>query len=262
MWWIGTYLDATVGPVSFTGDFVYNGGFEGNKSGWNLYNNPMSPFTGGNYVGDFAHYGRIHEAFETRGVASYKMNKFTFGIGALYGTGDNPTTPFKDEGYHVPYNSEAAFFNDDFVVLTGDWGLREPFGTQNVGGLFKAWSDVGQGVWYVRGFADYQVLDWLKLKANAGYIGNTVSHGSEFSTDSFYLVSPITAQPVTPIFDNGNSDTIGVELDAGVQINIYKNLFWDSAFGYIIGGKALLSQYGGYRAQDPWMFTSVLTYQF
>jgi len=187
------------------------------------------------------------------------MNKFTFGMGASYGTGDNPTTLGKDEGYHVPYNSAAAFFNNDFVILTGDWGLREPFGSWNSGGLFKPFSDVGQGVWYVRAFADYQLLDWLKLKANVGYIGNTISHGDEFSTDSMYI--NFNGINIVPQVDQGSS-SIGWELDAGVQINIYKNLFFDTAFGYLIGGKALLSQYGGFRAQDPWMLTSVLTYQF
>jgi hypothetical protein len=259
MWWLGAYLDATIGPVSFTGDFIYNGGNEGVTSGWINVNDPASPFHGTNNIGYFTHQGIRHEAVIARGVASYKMNKLTFGLGALFGTGDNPTTVGKDEGYHVPMNSEAAFFNDDFVVLTGDWGLRQPFGTDNVGGLFKPWSNVGAGVWYVRAFADYQVLDWLKLKGNVGYIGDTVSHGDVFSTSAVFFRT-FGANVVQPLEEGG--DSIGWELDAGVQVNIYKNLFWDSAFGYLIGGKALLQQWGGYRAQDPWMLTTVLTYQF
>jgi opacity protein-like surface antigen len=256
MWWLGTYIDANIGPVTVNYDFIYNGGRDGCTAGLCLYNNPASNFSGANFIEAYRNIGQIHEAFLTRGQVSMNMNKLTVGMGALYGTGDNPTTLSKDEGYHVPFNSEAAFFNNDFVILTGDWGLREPFGSQNVGGLFKPWSDVGQGVWYVRAFADYQVLDWLKLKANAGYIGDTVSHGDEFSTDSFNA----PALGITSA-DKG-SDSIGWELDAGVQINIYKNLFLDTAFGYLIGGKALLSQYGGQRAQDPWALETVLTYQF
>jgi opacity protein-like surface antigen len=259
-WWLGTYLDATIGPVTVNADFIYNGGFEGVKSGFVNFNNPAGPFTGTNNILYYSPYGKKHEAFLGRGQVSLNANKLTIGLGALYGTGDNPTTRNKDEGYHVPFNSEAAFFNNDFVVLTGDWGLREPFGSQNSGGLFKPWSDVGQGVWYVRAFADYQVVDWLKVKANVGYIGDTVSHGDEFSTDSWFIVTP-TGVMALPQVDKG-SNSIGWELDAGVQINIYKNLFLDTAFGYIIGGKALLSQYGGYRAQDPWTLETVLTYQF
>jgi hypothetical protein len=261
MWWVGGYFDANIGPVAATYDFIYNGGHDGVKDGFAQYMNPMSPITGANAVWAQQAFGREHKAWITRGKVAYTLNKFTFGLGGLYGTGDNPTTLHKDEGYHVPYNSEAAFFNDDFVILTGDWGLRQPFGTDNVGGLFKAWSDVGQGVWYVRGFADYQVLDWLKLKGNVGYIGDTVSHGDQFGTAGFFRNDAAFPAINSAQVDKG-SDQIGWELDAGVQINIYKNLFWDSAFGYLIGAKALLTQFGGDRAQDPWMFTTVLTYQF
>jgi hypothetical protein len=249
VWWIGAYADAKFGPVAVTADFVYNGGYDFWQSG-TIYPN-------GNFVGlgvpgftnpywmTYANtYSVRHEAFIVRGVATYSLNKFTFGLGALYGTGDNPGTKDKNEGYQVPWRSEATKFNDDFLVLTGDWGYREPYGFQTTGGLFKTWTTPGQGVWYVRGFADYAVTDWLKLKVNAGYIGDTVHNQDEFGYD-------------------GNDDkSIGWEMDTAVQINIYKNLYFDNAFGYLIGGKALLSQSTGFRAQDPWAFISCLTYVF
>jgi hypothetical protein len=243
VWWLGAYADMKFGGFAFTGDFVYNGGYDHHKNGIITVNGPNGftnpPFMSYNITNSVR-----HEAWLARGVASYTMNKFTFGFGALYGTGDNPGTPNKNEGYQTPWRSEATKFNDDFLVLTGDWGYREPYGFQTTGGLFKTWTTPGQGVWYVRGFADYAVTDWLKLKVNAGYIGDTVHNQDEFG------------------YDGNDDDSIGWEMDFAVQINIYKNLYFDNAFGYLIGGKALASQATGFRAQDPWAFISCLTYVF
>jgi hypothetical protein len=245
LWWIGAYVDGKVGPVDFTGDFIYNGGYDQWKNGLIYVSDAGGVTPAGSYLGlPFNAYSRRHEAFLTRAVLGYNMNKLRIGMGFLYGTGDNLATTDKQEGFMAPYRTESAKFNDDFVVLTGDWGLREPYGTNNVGGLFKAWSYTGQGVWYVRAFADYAVTDWLKLKVNGGYIEDTVKSGDMFGGDA------------------NNDQQIGVELDGGVQINIYKNLYLDSTFGYLIGGKALLSQTTGLRAQDPWAWATVLSYVF
>lgn len=223
-WWLGPYIDAKIGPVAATLDFVYNGGEE--------------DFQGASPFSDIDHEGWI-----IRGEASYVLNKFRFGLGALYGTGDDPTTN-DDEGYNIPHYSEAAALNTDFLIVFGNWGLYAPYGaTYNIFGFFKPWSTPGQGVWYVRGFADYQVTGWLKLMANAGYIGDTVDHGDTFGTDL------------------DDDDTIGWELDVGAQVNIYKNLVLSSAFGYLIGGKAL-SMGPGDRPQDPWAWVTTLSYIF
>jgi len=248
VWWIGGYADAKFGALAITADFVYNGGYDHNKNGTMYVNGSntttLSGFTNPPWMTYPISNSVRHEAWIARGVATYAMNKFTFGMGALYGTGDNPGTKDKNEGYQVPWRSEATKFNDDFLVLTGDWGYREPYGFQTTGGLFKTWTTPGQGVWYVRGFADYAVTDWLKLKVNAGYIGDTVHNQDEFG------------------YDGNDDNSIGWEMDFAVQINIYKNLYFDNAFGYLIGGKALLSQGTGFRAQDPWAFISCLTYVF
>jgi hypothetical protein len=259
MWWLGAYVDGKVGPIDFTGDFIYNGGYDQWKNGLIYVADAGGLTPGGTVLGGalpFNAYSKRHEAWITRSVVAYNLNKFRFGMGFLYATGDNVSTTDKQEGFMGPYRTESAKFNDDFVVLTGDWGLREPYGTQNVGGLFKAWSYTGQGVWYIRGFADYAVTDWLKLKVNAGYIEDTVK-GSYTSA-----LTGVTVGGDEFGGDANNDQQIGWELDAGVQINIYKNLYLDSAFGYLIGGKALLSQAGGERAQDPWAWATVLSYVF
>ncbi len=247
LWWLGLYADAKFGALAFTGDFVYNGGYDHHKNG-----TIITGLEGANNFSQFAipHTSSVrHEAWLARGVVSYTMNKWTFGMGALYGTGDNPTTNNKNEGFQLPFRSEATKFNDDFLVLMGDWGYREPYGFQTTGGLFKTWTAPGAGVWYVRGFADYAVTDWLKLKVNAGYIGDTVSHSDTFASHG-----------LVPYGED--SDSVGWEMDFGVQINIYKNLYFDNAFGYLIGQKAFASQFLGARTQDPWAYISCLTYVF
>jgi hypothetical protein len=189
-----------------------------------------------------------------RGEASYTMNKFRIGLGGLYGTGDDPTTKDVDEGFNVSYNSESACVQRDFLIATGEWGLSVPFGaTANIIGFYKPWASFGQGIWYVRGFADYQVNDWLKLLANTGYIGDTVRHGDEFGRDE------------------NDDHSIGWEIDTAVQVKIYRNLTLSSAFGYLIGGKALSvgngvgsagPVAGGFRPQDPWAWVTSLSYVF
>jgi len=245
-WWLGPYFDLRMGPLNATLDFVYNGGYEVWQSGTLAIFDPAKPIY--NYTSpptpDLQGYSRRHEGWLFRGEASYTMNKFRFGMGGLYGTGDDPTTLDKDEGFNLNYNGEAAPVNSDFLILCADWGLSVPYGaTGTIVGFYKPWSTPGQGVWYVRGFADYAVTDWLKLLVNAGYIGDTVDNGDEFGRDA----------------DDDNN--IGWEIDTAVQVKIYRNLTLSSAFGYLIGGKAL-SMAGGYRPQDPWAWVTTLSYVF
>jgi hypothetical protein len=240
-WWFGPYLDLKMGPVAATLDFVYNGGYEVRKSGqitiFNVANpNIIPPTPQGN--------SRRHQGMLFRGEASYTWDKFRFGMGGLYGTGDDPTTKDRDEGYNVNFNGETAPVQRDFLITCGDWGLSIPFGaTDNIIGFYKPWSSFGQGIWYVRGFADYQVLSWPKLLANTGYIGDTVRHGDEFGRDA------------------DDDKSIGWEIDAAAQVQLYRNLTFSSAFGYLIGGKAL-SMAGGDRPQDPWAWINTISFVF
>ncbi len=262
LWWVGLYTDAKFGALVLNADWIFNGGYDywdrPNVGGLGLIT------SGADLTDPFAMvkatpFSVRHEAWLGRVQATYTMNKFTFGMGALYGTGDNYGTLDKNEGFKVPYRSEAGKFADDFLVLNGDWGYREPYGTQNTGGLFRTWATPNQGVWYVRLFADYAVTDWLKLKVNGGYIEDTVKSGDEFGTDTIFGSGGVQQ----------NDQQIGWEMDFAVQMNIYKNLYFDNAFGYLIGGKALVSQgsftgsaNSGWRGQDPWIFVTALTYVF
>jgi len=224
-WWLGAYSDIKVGPVGATLDFIYNGG--------------QADFQGASPVQDID-----FEGWVIRGELTYILNKFKFGMGGLYGSGDDRATAEEYEGYTVPLNSEACFFNKDFVILTGDWGLFNPYGNAFVGGLFKPRSNIGEGVWYVRGFMDYQVLSWLKLMANFGYIGDTSENWDTFGRDA------------------SDDDSIGWELDLGAQFQIYPNLYFNTTFGYMWAGDAFDEQTGGNNINDPWAWISTLTFIF
>jgi hypothetical protein len=241
-WWIGPYLDMKMGPVAATLDFVYNGGYEQWQSGTIFIFNRSNPLQ---FTPPFPQgYSSRHQGFLFRGEASYTINKLRIGMGGLYGTGDDPTTFDKDEGFNVNFNGETAPVQRDFLIVGGDWGLVVPFGaTTTIVGFYKPWSSYGQGIWHVRGFADYQLLSWLKLLVNAGYIGDTVKHGDEFGRDA------------------NDDKSIGWEIDVAAQVKIYQNLTLSSAFGYLIGGKAL-SMAGGWRPQDPWAWVTTLSFVF
>ena len=251
-WWFGPYLDVKAGPLAATLDFVFNGGYEVRDKGTITIFERANPL---NYTPGPQGFSRRHQGMLFRGEASYTLNKFRFGLGALYGTGDDPTTQDRDEGYNVPFNSETAPVQRDFLIVGGDWGLSVPFGaTTTIVGFYKPWSSYGQGIWHVRGFADYQVTEWLKLLVNTGYIGDTVRHGDQFGRDA------------------DDDDSIGWEIDVAAQIKIYRNLTLSTAFGYLIGGKALsvgngfspqgAPVPGGFRPQDPWAWVTSLSYVF
>ena len=251
-WWIGPYFDLKMGPLAATLDFVFNGGYEVRQSGFiTIFERSNPLLVTPPLPQDFS---RRHQGWLFRGEVSYTMNKLRIGMGGLYGTGDDPTTRDRDEGYNVNFNGETAPVQRDFLIVGGDWGLSVPFGaTTTIIGFYKPWSSYGQGIWHVRGFADYQVNEWLKLLVNAGYIGDTVRHGDEFGRDA------------------DDDDSIGWEIDTAVQVKIYRNLTLSSAFGYLIGGKALsmgngVGQAGpvpgGFRPQDPWAWVTTLSFVF
>jgi hypothetical protein len=240
-WWIGPYFDLRMGPLAATFDFVFNGGYEVRESGVITIFNRANPLI---IPAAPQGYSRRHEGWIVRGEASYTVNKLRFGMGGMYGTGDDPTTLDKDEGFNLNFNGESAPVNTDFLIIFANWGLVMPFGcSNNIFGFYKPWATAGQGIWYVRAFADYQVTDWLKLLVNGGYIGDTVRHADQFGRDA------------------DDDKSIGWELDAAVQVKLYKNLTLSTAFGYLIGGKAL-SMGGGARPQDPWGWLTSLSYVF
>ena len=106
------------------------------------------------------------------------------------------------------------------------------------------------GFWYTRAYAYYKVFDWLKLGAQLMYL-----EGTDRYNDNTPFVEPWNAR-----HDNGH-DGIGWEMDYGVNLQIYKNLSFSGAFGYLFAQK-YLSMAGGVAPSDPWQFVGLLLYTF
>jgi len=220
MWWVGVYSDGKVGPVNYNFDFVYDGGSDDQTdvdySGWLV-----------------------------RAVVTYPYEKFKFGLGGMYVSGDDDDDADDMEEFKGPVGSESTQILTDSVIVVGGWG-------SSAGGIGNAgfqktpsyWpeNDWG-GFWGVRLFAEYKALDWLTLMGQVAYWGDTTEDGDTFGDDA------------------DDDDDIGWEFDVGARINIYKNLVLRTAFGYLIAGDATDTAAAG-SIDDPYAWVTTIMYTF
>jgi len=217
LWWVGVYSDGKVGPFNYNFDFVYDGGKDDERdidySGWLV-----------------------------RAVVTYPYEKFNFGLGGLYVSGDDADDTDDYTEFIAPYWSEATGINADSAIVVGGWGSD-----------FAAMGDAGWhnpavfyardwlGIWGVRLFAEYKALDWLTLMGQVSYWGDTTEEGDSFGSGD-------------------DDDDIGWELAAGAHVQIYKNLKLRTAFGYLIAGDA--TDQDTESIDDPYVWVTTLTYTF
>jgi hypothetical protein len=225
LWWIGGYVDGMVGPIKAGLDFIYSGGEVDNRA-------PTRDQDVGSWL--------------LRGVVSFVWNKLEVGVGGMYVQGEDQDSN-DIETFQLPRNfSETRPINGDLMVFNDGWmgssGWHRP-------GLITGPGTNWPGFWNVRGFVYYQVLDWLKVGAQLAYIGDT-QEGTAGTAGIDALGT-----------DNDDDDSIGWEMAFGTNVNIYKNLSLNTAFGYLIAHKAL-SLTGGEEPHDPWVLASVLRYSF
>jgi hypothetical protein len=238
LWYIGVYSNGKLGPVSYMLDFVYGGG--------EIDGNPAAAVP----VAD-----RDIESWVIRGETSVNISKFTVGLGALYATGEDNST-VDSEQYIAPNQREGGLNGhaplQDFLLLTdGFLGMIPARG--NMAGYIGGPNPLG-GVWYVRGFAQVMLTDWMRVGVNMGWIGDTTDDGNRIGN----------AQDAA-----GNlrdDDDIGFEIDVGANIQLYKNLQWGIGFGYLVAGDAMDMNTGvvgvNEAPQDPWVLCTALLYTF
>ncbi|RLA94366.1 MAG: hypothetical protein DRG69_05425 [Deltaproteobacteria bacterium] len=217
VWWIGVYSDGKVGPVNYNFDFVYDGGSEDEAdvdlSGWLV-----------------------------RAVVTYPYEKFKFGLGGLYVSGDDVDDTDDYTEFIAPYWSEAAGINADSAIVIGGWG--SDFVSVGDAGFHNPATVYGRdwlGIWGVRLFAEYKALDWLTLMGQVSYWGDTTEDGDSFGRGD-------------------DDDDIGWELAVGAHVQIYKNLKLRTAFGYLIAGDA--TDQGTESIDDPYVWVTTLAYTF
>ena len=226
LWWLGFTVDGKIGPVSFLGDFAYNGGSLD-------YSAPV---------------GTVDED-EFGGYLFYAKGSMPVGdmyeVGAefLYATGDDSTdatTKGEFDGYkHTNKNMSHA----SLLVFTEN----------NVNGGVGISGGLASGYWSAMGYASAKPLDWLKVTGYAAYIADTTDDGDTFGT----------AETAGVADDN---DDIGFEVGAIANIQIYKELALNVGAGMLFPGDALEQHDAATGTNedpdDPWAITSLLIYSF
>ena len=111
------------------------------------------------------------------------------------------------------------------------------------------------GAWYTKLYAGYKVIPEYKATFQALYIGDTTKNGNTFGTARSGGVATGTLK---------DDSDIGFELDLINEIQIFKNLKYTIAGGFLFAGNALdlYSGAGNHSPKDPWIITSNLTYSF
>jgi hypothetical protein len=240
LWWLGTYLNGKIGPLPMELDFIYQGGK--------------------------VHYTEATDqhttlgSFLIRGWMSYMFKGLEVGAGGMYVQGENydryyqagqpaqyaPNNGARSSRFILPQPAVDAPPGDS-IVYTGGWmgtGINAHVGS------FLAPSGELPGFWYARGYAYYKVFDWMKVGAQLMYLASTDRY-----EDNFPFVEYVTGT------HDGGHNGIGWEMDYGVNVQIYKNLTFNGAFGYLFPQK-YLAQTGGVSPSAPWQFVGLLLYTF
>jgi hypothetical protein len=276
-WWWGAYADGKLGPVDLQWDFVYSRGEVETKA----TSLGLSTFPSG------ARKDVDYRGWLTRGKINYPWEKFNFGAAAAYATGadfkktsgsglpgssvNNSFNRFgfsrKVESYVVPPGAENPGANDDLIIF-GHFITAEasPLSYSMGPGLYPSQVTRGSygGTWFAKLFFGYKVTPWYKVSLEGLYIGDTTKNGNTFG-------DAVKNRGLIGDAHRRDDDTIGWELNLINEINIYKNLKWDIAGGYLWAGDALdqgvrnltnTEFVGNKGPKNPWGVFTKLRYTF
>jgi hypothetical protein len=249
-WWLGFNVDGKIGPAALKSDFIY---FDGEAEP-SSHAKAIGPALFGFSPGD-ADYG----GWAAYADVNVPISQFTVGGTFMFATGDDVTDTRKVspefDAYRIPPGSEAnpslgtVFWagttHDGVDIATAGRGLTNHVQQRWFGGL-----------WTLKGYGSFKPLDWLKVTGYAMYIGDTTEDGNTIG-------NAIDATEASGLEDE---DYIGFELGAIVDLNIYKNLTYSVAAGWLIAGDALDTVDAGTglneSPDDPWAIVSQLIYKF
>ena len=272
MWWFGAYMDGKMGPVMTKFDFVYD---FGNVDYRDPYQGQKLDFNG----------------WVVRGYVTYPWELFEFGGAGMYASGDDykktgrthragdpspwyggvldpaaPKVPAKKvNAYVVPPGSESPAIAGDSLVMYSSWVNRGNTGIANRTDYAGLAGSTYGGTWFLQAFGTYKPCPWYKATLKAFYIGDTTKNGDTFGS---------RRDASGTLKDN---NTIGWEFDFYNEFQIYKNLKYTLAGGYMLAGDAFSKQtayipagnalgiapgYININLKDPWIITSCLIYNF
>jgi hypothetical protein len=255
MLYLGAFAGGKLGPVVLDFDFVYNRG--------EIERRGNTPAISGKREVDF-------RGWMTRARIDYPWEKFNFGVIGMYATGADmkktsatglpgsavayPGFGFsrKVGSYVVPPFSENFAFGDGMVIQTG-WVRAMTRMTVASGTQYNRGA-VG-GTAFAQAYASYRATPWYKVTLKGMYIWDTTKNGNTIG-------NAVKTAGGIPRDDND----IGWEMDLINEINIYRNLKWDIALGYLWAGDALDYRVGttglNKGPKNPYNFHTRLLYSF
>jgi hypothetical protein len=247
-WW-GGYLDGKVGPVTMNLDFIYDFGFVESRA------TPKPPHV--DYAGWLFH-AKLDYAIEKAniGVLGYYASgadaENTSSSG-LPGSATGKGTPSRRvTSYIIPTSSESGAAYGESAVFYSFWLTRGDAGIANNLNYTQSCRGGVGGTWMAKLYASYLVFPDFKMTGQIMYIGDTTKNGNTLGS---------------ALGDGGRPkdyDYIGTELDLIGEWQIYKNLAFRGAWGFMWAGPAM-KQFSGvsnHMIQNPWGFYTNLNYSF
>ena len=257
IWWFGAYADGKVGPVNLNFDFIYDRGTVERRSSLTS-------------VRDVKLRG-----WTTRAKVDFPWEKLNFGVVGNYSSGADlkktgarglPGDPVAFNGgapaiastkvgsYIVPPGSEAGAIYGESVVMFSFGPNRGTSGIANSNNYTRVSRGGPGGTWLGKAYASFKPTPWYKVTVQGMYIGDTTKNGNTFGT---------AVKPTGLLRDDKD---IGWEADLINEIQIYKNLSFVLAGGYLWAGDAMDQRIPLTLTNDspknPWQITGILTYSF
>jgi hypothetical protein len=265
LFWLGLQANGKVGPVTLTGDFIYNGGKIEREYGFNpaapvaFYANPIDDDTFGGWI------AYLDAAFA---IPNFPLE---IGVTGSYSSRDH-------SGFYMTPGSEAAYTGHSVVFFASK--ANDGVGISR-GDVNNSPFQLGvAGVWFAKLRATVKPLPWLAITPYAMYIGDNTDSGDLYGTAAGYTFNYPGVGLIQTLEDNSD---IGIEFGLEADIQIYKNLTYSIGLGYLVAGDAL-DQYTGVDFQpgvgfvaggtvvgalpindspdNPWAVLSQLIYKF
>jgi hypothetical protein len=248
--WFGGYLDGKVGPVTMNLDFIYDTGFVASRA------DGLKP-PRVDYQGWLLH-GKMDYAIEKAniGVLAYYAsgadaeNTSSSGLpGTRTGRGDYSR---RVTSYIIPTSSESGAAYGESAVFYSFWLTRGDAGIANNLNYTQSCRGGLGGTWMAKLYGSYKIFPDFKTTAQIMYIGDTTKNGNTLGS---------------ALGDSGRPKDysyIGTEFDLIGEWQIYKNLAFRGAWGFMWAGPAM-KQWSGvsnHMIQNPWGFYTNLTYSF
>jgi hypothetical protein len=247
-WWLGVYADGKAGPVNLNFDFVYDRGTVEPRFGSTL--------------DDVKYRGWV-----TKLKVDYPWEKLNFGVVGMYASGaDTRKTSStglpeagttKVSGYVTPPASESFAIFGESLVFYSSWINRGVTGISNTGNYTQVSNGGIGGTWMTKLYGSVAATPWYKVTLQALYIGDTTKHGNTVGTAR---KAPYGAT------DLKDDKTIGWEFDLINEFQIYKNLKYIIAGGFMTVGDGLKywdsTTSSNDKPKTPWIIMSNLTYNF